>query len=149
MNFRDAEPSDLDQIVALEHEIFPEDAWPREQLEADVRSDYARFRVAVDGENVVGYAIGLYLPGNDVADIHNIAVRNDHRGSGIGAAMFDDLLAWGRESGAAAMMLEVRADNVVAQSLYASRGFEVIATRPGYYQPAGVDGLVMRREFAE
>jgi ribosomal protein S18 acetylase RimI-like enzyme len=45
-------------------------------------------------------------------------------------------------------MLEVRADNVVAQSLYASRGFEVIATRAKYYQPAGVDALVMRKEVS-
>jgi ribosomal protein S18 acetylase RimI-like enzyme len=58
----------------------------------------------------------------------------------------DALLEWCELRDATAIMLEVRADNESAQSLYASRRFHTIATRPGYYQPAGVDAFVMRRE---
>lgn len=146
MTIRIAQPADLDAIEALERDIFPDDAWPRDKLDDDLRSPYARFVVTEDDGLVVGYAIGHHLPGNDVADIHNIAVRDSHRGRGLGSALFDDLVAWSTSRGASAIMLEVRADNEPAQALYRSRGFDVIATRPNYYQPAGVDAFVMRWE---
>lgn len=146
MTIRKAYPSDLDRIVELEREIFPDDAWPRDQLDDDLRSPYAHFLVTEVEGQIVGYAIAHFLPGNDVADIHNIAVLDTARGRGLGSALFDRLVAWCREQGATAIMLEVRADNQPAQALYTSRGFHTIATRVGYYQPAGIDALVMRRD---
>jgi ribosomal-protein-alanine N-acetyltransferase len=41
----------------------------------------------------------------------------------------------------------VRADNPVAQALYASEGFIELGRRPRYYQPDGVDALVMRLDL--
>lgn len=146
MTLRPAYPRDLDRIVELERAIFPDDAWPREKLDDDIRSPYAHFIVSESDGDIVGYAIAHHLPGNDVADIYNIAVLASHRGQGFGSSMFDGLLDWCSQQGATAVMLEVRADNFEAQALYESRGFETIATRPGYYQPAGVDAFVMRRE---
>lgn len=146
MTLRRAYPADLDRIVELEREIFPEDAWPREKLDDDIRSPYSHFIVAeMDGE-IVGYAIAHHLPEDDIADVYNLAVLESHRGRGLGATLLDALIGWCREQGASAIMLEVRADNVPAQALYASRGFVTIATRAGYYQPAGVDAFVMRWE---
>ncbi len=46
------------------------------------------------------------------------------------------------------VFLEVRADNPVAQALYASEGFAELGRRPRYYQPDGVDALVMRLDVA-
>jgi ribosomal protein S18 acetylase RimI-like enzyme len=48
------------------------------------------------------------------------------------------------DRGATELFLEVRADNPGAQSLYESLGFERIAVRPHYYQPDGVDAIIMR-----
>ncbi len=146
MTLRLATEADLTTIYGLEQVLFPDDAWPLEKLDDDLRSPYAHFLVSVDEDRIVGYATAQYLTGNDVADIQNIAVVESHRGRGVGAELLDALVAWTVEKGASAVMLEVRDDNTAARSLYASRGFEVIATRPKYYQPAGVDALVMRRE---
>ena len=44
------------------------------------------------------------------------------------------------------VLLEVRADNDVAQRLYQRRGFTEIGRRRGYYQPSGADAVVMRRK---
>ncbi len=145
---RIATTADITSIHEIEQNLFPEDAWPREKFDVDVRSTFARFVVAEDKAHVVGYAIAQYLPNNDVADVQNIAVVASHRGRGIGADLLDALVEWSFDQGASAIMLEVRVDNAVAQSLYASRGFEVIATRAKYYQPAGVDALVMRKEVS-
>jgi ribosomal-protein-alanine acetyltransferase len=143
-----ATEADLTSVHGLEQVLFPDDAWPLEKFDDDLRSPYAHFLIAEDEDRVVGYAIAQYLTGNDVADIQNIAVVESHRRRGVGAEMLDALVSWIVEEGASAIMLEVRDDNTVAQSLYASRGFEVIATRPRYYQPSGVDALVMRKEVA-
>jgi N6-L-threonylcarbamoyladenine synthase/ribosomal-protein-alanine N-acetyltransferase len=42
------------------------------------------------------------------------------------------------------VFLEVRADNPGARALYESLGFAEIAVRPDYYQPDGVDAVIMR-----
>ena len=149
MTPRTATSADLDAIVALERAIFPDDAWPRDKLEDDLHSPFANFLVAESAGEIAGYAIAQHLPGNDVADIQNIAVVEAHRGKGLGAILLDALLEWCESRHATAVMLEVRADNDAAQALYSSRGFLTIATRPGYYQPAGVDAFVMRREVTQ
>ena len=45
------------------------------------------------------------------------------------------------------VFLEVRADNPVAQALYASEGFAEVGRRPRYYQPDDVDAIVMQLDL--
>lgn len=112
----------------------------------EMDSPHSVMIVAEEGGDIIGYASAVAIEGNDVADIHTIAIVPDRRGHGFGAALLDELVSWCETRGASAVMLEVRSDNLVAQSLYRSRGFEPIAIRPRYYRQAGVDAIVMRRE---
>ena len=149
MSIRRATLSDLDRIMELESDIFPDDAWTSELMAEGLASAYGHYIVTEDGEgNIVGYAGADHLPGNDSADIHSIAVAESHRGTGVGGRLFDELLAWCVSDGATRVLLEVRADNPTAYDLYVSRGFSTIAVREGYYQPANVDALVMERKVA-
>ena len=146
MRIRRATLDDLDRIMELEREIFPDDAWTSELMAEGLASAYGHYIVAEnDEETVVGYAGAYHLPGDDSADIHSLAVAEAHRGSGVGGRLFDELVAWCVSDGAIRVLLEVRADNPAAQNLYVSRGFSTIAVREGYYQPANVDALVMQR----
>jgi ribosomal-protein-alanine N-acetyltransferase len=45
------------------------------------------------------------------------------------------------------VFLEVRADNPVAQALYASEGFLEIGRKARYYQPDDVDAVVMKLDI--
>jgi ribosomal-protein-alanine N-acetyltransferase len=54
------------------------------------------------------------------------------------------LIAEAQRCGAQHLMLEVRADNVVAQRLYRATGFSTLSVRRKYYQPGDVDALIMR-----
>ena len=129
----------------MERTIFPDDAWTTEQMAQGLSSPYAHYVVVERGGDIIGYAGAFHLPGDDVADIHTIAVAASARGHGVGAELFDNVLSWCATNGARRILLEVRSDNLAAQNLYQSRGFQTIAIREGYYQPANVDALVMER----
>ena len=82
--------------------------------------------------------------GEPQADIQTIGVAEHARRQGLGRVFMLRLIDEARERGATEVFLEVRADNPGAQALYDSLGFERIAVRPKYYQPDGVDAIIMR-----
>ncbi|MDO9395764.1 MAG: ribosomal protein S18-alanine N-acetyltransferase, partial [Herbiconiux sp.] len=144
---RPAGVDDLDAIMALEVASFTHDAWSRDSMRSELRNPHCVYLVATQVEHpdtVVGYAGLLCPPGAGDADIQTIAVAESQRGRGIGRRLMTRLLAAAAERRATSVFLEVRADNPVAQALYRSLGFEQIAVRPRYYQPEGVDALVMK-----
>jgi ribosomal-protein-alanine N-acetyltransferase len=144
---RRARPDDLDAIMELERSTFTADAWPAEAMRAELSGEHGYYLVAVDDaspDRVVAYA-GLLAPrGSGQGDIQTIAVDPGHRGAGLGRALMHALIDEARRRGAAELFLEVRADNPVARTLYESLGFAEIGVRRGYYQPDGVDAVVMK-----
>ncbi|MDX3587110.1 ribosomal protein S18-alanine N-acetyltransferase [Streptomyces europaeiscabiei] len=146
---------DIEPVLELEKDLFPEDAWSRGMFWSDLahaRGPQAtrRYYVAEDaagdgdsgGRRIVGYG-GLASAG-DVADVQTIAVAREHWGTGLGALILTELLRTATTFECAQVMLECRVDNVRAQKLYERFGFEAIGFRRGYYQPGNVDALVMR-----
>ena len=139
---------DLPDMIQWEADIFGSDAWSPELVVAEVSHPDNYYLVAKEGpaEPVVGYA-GLRAPrqGGDSGDIQTIAVTPEHRGKGLGSLLMRALLDEAGARGVDTIFLEVRADNEVALGLYERLGFEPIDRRRGYYQPDGVDAIVMRR----
>ena len=138
---------DIDPVLELEKDLFPEDAWSRGMFWSELahaRGPEAtrRYVVAEEGGRLVGYA-GLAASG-ELADIQTIAVARDHWGTGLGSLLLTELLRAATAFECAEVMLECRVDNVRAQKLYERFGFEPIGFRRGYYQPGNVDALVMR-----
>jgi ribosomal-protein-alanine N-acetyltransferase len=137
--------ADLPQVLALEEELFAPDTWTAAMYRDELaRTDTRTYLVAEDGDAVVGYA-GL-IAYDDEAHVATIGVAAARQGEGIGAQLLDALLIEA-DRRSPAVILEVRADNEVAQGLYRRRGFAVIGRRRGYYQPSGADAVVMRREL--
>jgi ribosomal-protein-alanine N-acetyltransferase len=138
---------DIDPVLELEKDLFPEDAWSRGMFWSELahaRGSEAtrRYVVAVEGGQLVGYA-GLAASG-DLGDVQTIAVRRDQWSTGLGSRLLTELLRAATAFECAEVMLECRVDNVRAQKLYERFGFEPIGFRRGYYQPGNVDALVMR-----
>ena len=143
---RRASASDLDAIMAIETATFESDAWSRQQMESELANANSYYLVATrEGtEAVDGYA-GLLAPrGAAQADVQTIAVVEAARGTGLGRTLMNALIGEARSRQAQEVFLEVRADNSAAQHLYVSLGFEQISLRKRYYQPEGIDALVMR-----
>jgi ribosomal-protein-alanine acetyltransferase len=148
ITLRPVAAGDLDPIMAIETASFPTDAWSAAMMRTTLADRDAVAVAAVDGETVVGYAAVLAPQGAGDADVLTIAVAGPARGQGTGRALLTRLIEAATDRGAQRVFLEVRADNPVAQGLYASAGFGVVGRRPRYYQPDGVDAIVMRLETA-
>lgn len=149
---RVAGPDDLDAIMAIESTTFGTDAWSSAAMASDLGSAHTYYLVGFHPETpdlVEGYA-GLLAPaGSGDADIQTIAVATSARRMGLGRILMLALIEQARSRRATQIFLEVRADNPGAQQLYLSLGFTEIAVRPHYYQPDGVDAVIMRLAVAE
>lgn len=144
MSLRTATRDDLEAIMALEESSFPSDAWSRTAMSAELASPHGRYLVDVEDGRVVGYGGVRAVRGAADADIQTIALEPALRGKGRGRTLLRALIDEARQRGAREVFLEVRADNPVAQGLYASEGFAEIARRPRYYQPDDVDAIIMQ-----
>ena len=136
---------DLRVVMRLEEELFAPDTWTRAMyLEELGLRDTRHYLVAVDGEEVVGYAGLIAYP--DEAHVATIGVTAARQGEGIGGRLLDALLAEADRRSPVAL-LEVGATDDATQGLYRRRGFVPIGLRPNYYPLSGEDAVVMRREL--
>ena len=151
-------PADLADVIALEHDLFPDDPWTAQMFaeEVDQPPENRLYLIAeadslppaAGGRVMAGYAGLMFVPGGTEADVLTIAVAAAYWGHGIGSALLAALLAAAVERGCAEVFLEVREDNPRARGLYLRRGFEEIGIRRGYYQPSGVNAIVMRKDLS-
>lgn len=131
----------VEQVLPIERELFQPEPWTAHHFWSELgQTDTRHYVVAVDGDEVVGYAGLCDYP--DEAFVQTVGVAPDHQGQGVGALLLDDLLA--HAPAGKPVVLEVRADNETAQRLYERRGFRRTGVRRGYY-PGGVDAVVMTR----
>ncbi len=136
-------------IMALERELFPEDAWTPEMFAAEFAQSASRrlYLVAEEGTALIGYA-GMMFTGGPQADVVTLAVDPAYWGKGTGTALLTTLVDEAHKRGCTEVLLEVREDNPRARRLYLRHGFAEVGIRRGYYQPSGVDAVVMRKELA-
>jgi [ribosomal protein S18]-alanine N-acetyltransferase len=145
---------DIPAVTVLEHTAFPEDAWSVGMFWSELAETASRYYLVAEeygldpahpdpqGPRIVGYA-GL-LAGLGEAEVQTIAVDPTREGTGLGSTLLTELLREAARRGCDDVVLEVRVDNARAQELYQRFGFAPVGLRRGYYQPAGVDAVVMR-----
>ena len=148
-DIRQAFFEDIDAIMAIESSTFASDAWSRETMLAELANPHSFYLAAGRDGRLEGYA-GLLAPkGAEHADIQTIAVIEPARRHGLGRALMNIMLSEARSRRVTEVFLEVRADNPGARQLYESLGFAQISVRKKYYQPDGVDAVVMRLVLPE
>jgi ribosomal-protein-alanine N-acetyltransferase len=141
--------ADIPQIVTLEQEVFPEEAWTPEMFAGEFAQPASRrlYLVAESADALIGYA-GMMFGGGAQAEVVTLAVHPAHWGQGAGTALLSALVDEAGRRGYTEVLLEVREDNPRARQLYLRHGFSEIGIRRGYYQPSGVDAVVMRKALA-
>lgn len=133
-------PSDINEISELTRsslgEIYPTsfymtvlEHWPEGSL------------IATENDRIVGFIMGV-ISNVRQARILMLAVREDHRRSGIAKMLLRAFISSCLIGGICSIILEVRISNIAAINLYTEFGFSIIDNLRSYYRD-GEDGLRM------
>jgi ribosomal-protein-alanine N-acetyltransferase len=146
MKVRKITLDDLPAVLELENLLFTDDAWSEETYRSELADrDGTRHYVLAEEDGVITGWAGLAAAGSQ-GDVLTIGVRPELQGRGLGSTLLAELLDEAADRGCGEVFLDVRADNDRARRLYERMGFRAIGVRKRYYQPSGVDAIVMVRE---
>lgn len=118
-----------EEVLAIDRAAF-EGFWGMSRLALEEAHDTNRANVllvAPSPEDPSGYALVGAQWG--VVYLHRIAVHPDQTGHGLGSAILDEAMKWGRSQGGRTIVLNVRSGNVAARRLYERHGFVATGTR--------------------
>lgn len=131
VGIRRLEAADLERLAALERcQARP---WSHDQLEAVLNDTGCCVLGAEAAGQLVGHAVVARLPFE--AELQAMLVTPDMRRRGLAAALLDAVLEQCRHWDSERVLLEVRAGNAPAISLYRRAGFSEDGRRRGYYPP--------------
>ncbi len=130
-------PDSAKEIFALEKECFPNDYWSYELIKKDLSSYF----ICKYKDEFAGYVCFSCVI--DEAEITRIAVRTSYRREGIATKLIEFLKSYLSEKGCKTILLEVRASNLPAKSLYNKLGFVTYSVRKNYYHNPDEDAVLM------
>ena len=146
LTLRPMTAADLDPVIALDgaSHLTP---WTEGNFRDALTSGNLCIVAERDG-TIVGCAILQLISGGD-ADLLTFAVTPALRRVGVGRKLLREAISCGIANGITAIFLEVRASNAAAIELYRDAGFEIVGTRPGYYQRGAgrEDAITMRLDL--
>jgi ribosomal-protein-alanine N-acetyltransferase len=136
ISFRPMRKDDLDSVMVIDRLSFRM-PWPESAYRHDLSNN----------PNAILWVAEEYFPdkGSNVIGM----IHPDYRGKGIAANLLQKVLFEAFKSGARRAILEVRASNQIAQSLYEGFGFEVVTRRRRYYRDNNEDALLMNLDNLE
>ena len=156
--------ADIPQVVSIDHASFTT-PWSARTYEFEINNRNSSHLVVIEvvecasrpaglrglasllkapaqaEAEIAGYG-GCWLIAGE-AHISTIAVAPDYRGRGLGELLLAAMLRRSIARQGEYSILEVRASNEVAQTLYRKYGYEVVGRRRGYYRDDGEDALLM------
>lgn len=102
------------------------------QIDDDCAASPDGVLVAVEGDEVIGFATTRLNPDTGIGQIPNIAVHPAHQGKGVGTALVNAAFAYLGEHGMTHVRIETLEQNEAAQHLYPRLGFREIARQIHY-----------------
>jgi [ribosomal protein S18]-alanine N-acetyltransferase len=140
-SIRDAAPDDLDSIMEIESRSFPK-PWSREQFLSEMSVPFSKVWVMTDDETdqIVSSYLCFRMQA-EACSVLTIAVALEFRGQGHAEKLLRKMVAWVVREEYPQIVLEVRASNRSAQSLYEKLGFKKNSSRPSFYSD-GEDALI-------
>ena len=147
MTLREMQVDDIDAVMEIEKDLFP-DPWTAEGFLTFLMRDDAVFIVIEENrkqKEILAYAGALLVL--DECDITNVAVRRDRQKEGIGGFLMEGMSRLLSERGIRKIHLEVRSSNASAIRLYERKGFVRDGLRKGYYTGPVEDAILMTKEL--
>ena len=131
-------------LAQLEQTCFST-PWSAEGLAEELTNPHAVFRVAVEGDAVLGYVGMHHLL--DEGFITNVAVFPAARRRGVARALLADLAQYAAAHNLYRITLEVRVSNVAAITLYEGAGYVRDGVRPAFYRDPTEDAAIYSLYF--
>ena len=144
IKIRKMESRDVSGIAELEKICF-NDPWSENSIASELNNKLSLWMVAIEGDKVVGYVGSQTVLGE--TDMMNIATHPDYRNRGIATTLIVELIDALEKRGSHSLMLEVRATNEPAISVYKKMGFVEAGRRKNYYRNPKEDALILRKEW--
>ena len=137
--YRRMNAGDIEAVAALEAANFSR-PWLKEDFEKCLIMDERIYYVAEEDGHIAGVAGLICSPPE--AELMNVSVDASCRRNGIAQGLLGALIGEGAKSGIEAIVLEVRAGNIPAKSLYEKLGFKEEGVIKNCYSDPVEDALV-------
>ena len=134
----------LESVYIIETECFSH-PWSKQSLQNELNNDTSLFWVATENNDVIGY-IGMSVV-IDEGYIFNVAVSETYRKKGVGSALINEIVTYGKKNNLCFITLEVRESNINAQSLYSKFGFIKVGERKNYYSEPKENAILLTKYF--
>lgn len=139
---RPATPEDLDFILQVENRSYPQ-PWTKQGFERELSEARSRFLVLTDDEtDSIVFAYIVYWIQAEGVSLLNLTVAPEWRGHGLSRKLLQVMIQETIRKEIPRILLEVRASNRIAITLYESCGFKKIHVRRGFYSN-GEDAWIM------
>jgi ribosomal-protein-alanine N-acetyltransferase len=138
-------PEHVAQVADLEKICFC-DPWSENSVASELNNPLSLWLVAEEAGSVLAYVGSQTVI--DETDMMNIAVHPDYRRKAIAENLIGKLEELLRERKSICLVLEVRASNTPAISLYTKLGFKQIGCRRNYYRNPREDAWILRKEWS-
>ncbi len=149
ITFRNATTKDIDDIVALEHDCFP-DPWSATSFKSSLDNPFCEVIVAETQEEttiIVAYAVMLHM--YEQGEIAKVAVAPAYHRQGIATEIVNWLIKIANHEDVETIFLDVRESNEAARKLYERVGFVQYDTTEGFYKNPPEASVKMRYDIGE
>jgi ribosomal-protein-alanine N-acetyltransferase len=138
--------ADLDRVIAIAQSLTAAPHWPRSAYLSALDPQAAPPRIALvaelsDSSVIAGFAVASLIPPQ--AELESIAIAAELQRRGLAGQLFSTLAAELRAAHILELLLEFRASNHPAFSLYRRLGFVESGRRTRYYHDPVEDAVLM------
>ncbi|EKD35169.1 MAG: acetyltransferase [uncultured bacterium] len=140
--------ADIDQLAALEVDLFHTDRCSRKTFRYLIRHAQVVVIKRPGDTEIFGYAILLGRKNSRKMRIYSFGIAAAARGNGLAGRLLEVLEDIVRAKKCSMLTLEVSDSNVAAIGLYKKHGFAQCGFRFGYYEDGG-HAILMRKTLDE
>jgi ribosomal-protein-alanine acetyltransferase len=140
---RPASPTDIPALHALAQNSPTAAHWSQKQFAEVFTGPPRTVLVFEEAATIHGFLVARIA--NPDWELENIVVAQSHQRRGLATQLLRTLMAHAKSSGAANVILEVRASNETARAFYEHHSFCEVGRRPNYYTTPTEDAVLYRR----
>lgn len=136
LDFRNATNKDIDFLIKLEQESFPEfQQSTKKNLKNAIKSSFQEIILVIDSEKSEAIGSAVLFKYKHQIRIYSIGILTSYQNLGIGNEFLEYIKTYAIANNFKSITLEAREKNTKLIDWYLSKGFVVLKTLEDYYMP--------------